>query len=278
MSVSICICTSGRPEELSRCLASIDAGQKPFEVVVSDDSGDTATAEIVQERCRAYRLVRYVVGPHRGLCANRNHVIRLACGSHVSLLDDDAVAGSNFVRDVEMLVASSPLTVFTGDVLEDGERRQSPTNPTFLGHFGRLVEPGEQLANINLNCNVIPRTAFEIVAFDESIAYGYEDTDVCAQLLASGWRIVHVPNLVNQHIRPPVSAAAADERIWQAERARFYTTLRRHLRWNRNVSQAGAFAAVAPVHLALHAMRAKQLSRVAAGWAWVASDLARAGR
>lgn len=271
--ISLCICTSGRPVELERCLTSIAAGsRRPLEVIVSDDSRDLATAQAVREVCSRHDFVRYVEGPRRGLCANRNHVIREARGSHVSLLDDDAAVGADFVERAEALITRYPDKVLTGDVLEDGVRRQSPTNPTFLGHFGRPVRPGDRLENINLNCNVLPLRAFEVASFDESIAYGYEDTDLCAQLLAAGFEIVHVPELVNQHL-PPTRQTVTDERHWQAERARFYSTVRRHIRWEPRRRRLLAFCAVAPLHLSMHAVRQGALAQSIAGWRWVVEDL-----
>jgi glycosyltransferase involved in cell wall biosynthesis len=273
-SLSVCICTSGRPVELDRCLASIAAGTlRPFEVIVSDDSCDSSSTMVVREVCKKYDFTRYVDGPRRGLCANRNHVIQHAQGTHVSLLDDDAVIGADFVKYAEVAVSKNPSAIVTGDVLEDGVRLVVPTNPTFLGHFGRPVRPGVPLRNINLNCNVFPLVAFSSTSFDESIVYGYEDTDLCAQLRSLKFTIVHAPELLNKHLPPRKSATESRERMWQAERARFYTTLRRHLLWQRSLWQAAAFLAIAPFHLFLHAMRLRRFDRLASGWLWVARDV-----
>lgn len=280
LTLSICVCTSGRARELTRCLDSVAAGTRlPLEVVVSDDSRDETSAAAIRDVCTKYSFARYIEGPQRGLCANRNGVVKIASGSHISLLDDDACVSPDFVGRVLDLLGRAPNhTVFTGDVLEDGIRLTPPTNPTFLGHFGRMVRAGEPLKNINLNCNVFPREAFDVAKFDESITYGYEDTDLCAQLIAGGFRIVHIPELVNSHLPPTKNAAEIRNRLWQAERARFYTSLRRHMRWQRSVLSTLAFLAIAPVHLFVHALRARRFNDMAAGWYWAAQDILRAGK
>ena len=250
----MCICTSGRPAELDRCLASIAAGRRqPLEVIVSDDSLEATTAEAVMALCGMHKSVYYLRGPNRGLCANRNAVIRQAKGSHVSLVDDDAVLGPNFIRDAEALVAECPNVVFTGDVLEDGTHRQSPTSSTLLGHFGRPVG-ARRLENVNLNCNVFPRSAFDLVQFDEFIAYGYEDTDLCARLVDQGWLICYRPRLVNQHLPPQKRPEQLRQQMLAAERARGLVQVRLRRRRGR-LTAAVAWSAVAAVHAAISAGR-----------------------
>ena len=80
--------TRDRPDSLRRCLQSLRAqGEQPWEVVVSDDSGEAqapATRKVAEEfRCR------WVAGPRRGLYANRNSAARQCAGTHVRTADDD---------------------------------------------------------------------------------------------------------------------------------------------------------------------------------------------
>ncbi len=278
VTLSLCICTSGRPAELRRCLESIAHGTRlPLEAIVSDDSREEGIAQSIRDVCDAFDFVRYVEGPRRGLCANRNRVISEARGTHVSLLDDDATVGHEFVEGAIAAAAAHVEAIISGSVSESGSPPLPPTNPTSLGHFGRPVSPGERLENLQLNCNVIPREAFDVATFDETIGYGYEDTDLCAQLIAAGFRIVHVPELVNAHL-PPAPLKVGQERYWQAERARFYTSLRKRLRWQRNWPGAAAFMAIAPAHFAIHALKRRRPDLALASWWWVASDAVRVMR
>ncbi len=231
--LTICICTSGRPFELDRCLASIQNGtRQPFEIVVSDDSRDDEMQTTIAEVCRRYVNTRYVSGPRRGLCANRNTVIEASRSTHISLLDDDACVGHEFVELAMRILDTSPKAIVSGDVLESGTVLTSPSNPTRWGHFGAVLKDGDRLKNVQLNCNVFPIAAFADAAFDERLVYGYEDTDLCNRLIGCGWKIEHHPELCNSHL-PPENRGS---RNMLAERERFVVLFRlrsdsSNLRW-----------------------------------------------
>jgi GT2 family glycosyltransferase len=251
-SLAILICTMSRPLELRRCLASIAAcGLEPSEIVVSDDSpGGHETAAV----CADFPLVRYFAGPRRGLCANRNAVTKRATADFVSLVDDDVVVSRDFMSRAHAIIAQlPPRTLVTGTVV-DGGQPMVPGNPSFLGFFGR--PPNGQFKNINLTCNLLPRRAFEAAKFDETISYGYEDMDLCARLLSKGYVIRHEPSLITTHLPPARSAAIDRERFVMSGRARFYTSVKRYLLYERSSSRLLAYVVVAPIHRILHAIKA----------------------
>jgi GT2 family glycosyltransferase len=253
-SLAILICTANRPELLRRCLAAIMAGEmQPSEVLVSDDGREGLEADAA---CAEFPGVRYFRGPRRGLCANRNAVIHQARSDFVSLLDDDAIVSTEFVRRAFAIIADlPPRTLVTGRILEAG-RSITADNVTFLGYFGK--PPDGRYDNINLNCNLIPRGAFANASFDETIFYGYEDMDVCTQLRAQGYVIRFNNDLVNTHAPPQHSAFASRERYSLAERARFYTSVKRYLLWERSWPKLLAFIALAPGHRALHDIKTRR--------------------
>jgi GT2 family glycosyltransferase len=249
-TLAILICTFDRPDILRRCLASIAAGtEQPNDILVSDDGHDGEVRTV----CAAFPGVRYMVGPRRGLCANRNAAIRQARSDFVSLLDDDAVVARDFVARARAAIADlPPRTLLTGTVIET-DHPVVAGNPTFLGFFGK--PPQGRYRSINLNCNVFPRAAFAEAAFDETIFYGYEDMDLCGHLVSRGYSIRFVPDLTNTHL-PPARAATTDQRRHAlSERARFYTSVKRHLLWDRNVPAFLAYMVAAPTHRALHAIK-----------------------
>lgn len=272
-TLTICICTSGRPNELARALRSIREGtRQPDQIVVSDDSLGERISLLVRKCCQAY-AAEYVQGPCRGLCANRNHVIGAALSEYVSLLDDDAVVGKEFVATALEAIALRPEYIISGDVLESGSILTTPSNPRFLGHFGKRIEGRETIENINLNCNVFPRKVFAHAQFDESITYGYEDTDLCANLLSKGFEIRHQPKLVNAHL-PPDASGHTGKRRHLAERARFRVMIRKWGHWQRHVPRLVLFTVIAPCHFFLHNVRHGRFADSLAGWSWVMSDLA----
>ncbi|HEY9832558.1 MAG TPA: glycosyltransferase, partial [Stenomitos sp.] len=73
-SISLCICTMNRPDELDRCLESVfQSVEQPDEVIVSDDSPNS---EPIQAIVAKYPGAVYQHGPRRGLGPNRNACIR----------------------------------------------------------------------------------------------------------------------------------------------------------------------------------------------------------
>ncbi len=250
-TLGILICTMNRPEILRRCLAAIAAGQAmPSEIIVCDDGDDGQQAASV---CAEYPGVRWLRGPRRGLCANRNLVISAATSDFISLLDDDAVVSPDFVaRALPIIACLPPRTIVTGTVIET-DHPVIAGNATFLGFFGR--KSAGHYENINLNCNLLPRSAFADARFDEAILYGYEDMDLCARLLSRGYTIRLEPTLVNTHLPPPRSAVADSARFLLRERARFYTSVKRHMLWQRNPAKLLAYTLLAPVHRLLHAIK-----------------------
>jgi glycosyltransferase involved in cell wall biosynthesis len=250
-SLAILICTMNRPRELYRCLTSIAGGLvQPTEVLVSDDSLDGSETAAV---CGAFPCVHYFRGPRRGLCANRNAVIDHSSSEFVSLLDDDAVVSVDFVgRAFDVIRALPPRTLVTGTVIEDGTP-VVPGNPSFLGFFAQARDG--RLRNINLNCNLLPRSAFDEAEFDEMISYGYEDMDLCTRLLSGGYAIRYEPALVNRHLPPPRSLKAKKELFVLAGRARFYTSVKRYLLYERSLPTLLAYVVLAPLHRVLYAAR-----------------------
>ncbi len=243
-----------RPAILRRCLESIAKGSRlPTEVIVSDDNPSGGQT---REVCQQFSFVRYVQGPSKGLCANRNRVIAQAVTDYVSLLDDDAMVGEDFVvRAMAATADLPPNEILTGAVIESENRLVAPANSTFLGHFGR--PPTGRYKNINLNCNLFPRAAFAYASFDEQIAYGYEDMDLCSCLLACGFRIRYDPTLVNAHLPPEKAGATQRRQSLDRERARFYTSVKRYLLWERAPMKLLLFLVAAPIHRAAHAIKAR---------------------
>jgi glycosyltransferase involved in cell wall biosynthesis/GT2 family glycosyltransferase len=264
-SLTLCICTANRPAMLRRCLASIEQGDVvPAEVVVGDDTLDgTETAAV----CREFSFVRYVRGPRRGVCANRNVVIAAALGDYISLLDDDAEVTPSFVRLATDLAASADgRTIFTGDVLEHGIDRVPPTNPTFWGHFGKPLSEVCAPETVHLNCNLFPRSAFRDARFDEHIVFGFQDMDLCQQMLAAGYRIEYRRELLNLHLPPPRPTHVENFTCVDVERARYYTSLKRYMLWQCRPMRAFAYAALAPMHQAAHYILRRQVGQALTGF------------
>jgi GT2 family glycosyltransferase len=256
-----------RPELLQRCLESIQAGTRmPAEVVISDYSRD---AEATRAVCAAFPGAAYARGPRRGLGANSNAGIRRATGSHVAMLDDDAMVSADFVeRALEAAGRLGPKAVITGECIEHGVPLRLH-NPSFWGHFTK--DPGGRYEAVHTNCVVIPRSAFTIAKFDERVSFGYDESELFFRLLPHGYRIHYEPALVTQHLPPGSGTVVSVQRERQIEQARFYITLKRYALWERSPAKVAAFLLLAPLHRAAHATKFRNwrdLPRCATDMVW----------
>jgi GT2 family glycosyltransferase len=122
---------------LGECLRLVEkavaqAGAAPIEVIVTDDSQDARTREVVGS---TYPWVRWVRGPRRGPAANRNAGVAAASGSWVIFTDDDCLPEPLWLREYLGAMRAHPsCNVFEGRTVADRERRrldeESPTNMT----------------------------------------------------------------------------------------------------------------------------------------------------
>ncbi len=119
-SIAVCVTTKDRPDELTRCLEAIFAGDVlPSEVIVSDDGRSIDRTHAVTDRFRGVRCVRPTA---RGYCAARNAAARAATTSHVSFIDDDGVLAPDFIsRALHAIEDLDDATVVTGAVREGGD-------------------------------------------------------------------------------------------------------------------------------------------------------------
>ncbi len=196
---SVVIPTCNRPELLSACLEklarAIDAAGRPgIEFIVSDDSSDARTLELIHSR---YPWARWVRGPRRGPAANRNTGVAAANGSWVIFTDDDCLPDSLWLQAyVDAMERNPSCKVFEGKTVADRERRsldeESPVNET-----------GGYLWSCNM---AIRRDLFERMGgFCETFPYAaMEDVDLRLRLQDRGERFPFVPGAVVCH---PLRAA-----------------------------------------------------------------------
>src|SRR5437870_13704662 len=110
--LSIALITSNRSESLQRCLECLRTQSvQPYEVVVSDDS-DASAAPATRAVAARWKC-RYIVGPRRGLYANRNHVAMACTGTHIRTMDDDHTLPEKHLERCLEAVESDPTTVWT---------------------------------------------------------------------------------------------------------------------------------------------------------------------
>ena len=257
-SISLCICTMNRPDDLNRCLESVFQGvERPDEVIVSDDSPDNQPVKAIADK---YPDVIYQQGPRRGLGPNRNACIQRAKGSHIIFIDDDVCVPPEFFATARRLLTSfDSKTIITGYEMnhQEGVRKVVPHNADFWG-LQRVPACNDYRA-IVINATIFPRSLFEQALFDERLRYGSEEIDMAMHALALGYRIAYEDSLYVNHYPSTVNREQYQRFI---HASRLYVTTKAYWQYERSVPKTLAYILLAPLQLIGSAVRRGDIGAV----------------
>jgi len=212
--VSVALVTRDRPESLRRCLESLRVQDvQPHEVVVSDDSDDPSPAAAIAGQFGAV----HIVGPRRGLYANRN-VAALACaGTHIRTMDDDhTFPAGHFARCLAAL-ERDPQAVWACDETSylDGHlyaRAQAATQLHPSGVGGPVADPDDNWAVAD-GATIYPRAVFDRgLRMVEDYGYGSSYLEFGAYLYQHGFRSRLLRDTCIEHHAEPATLSRGDLR------------------------------------------------------------------
>jgi GT2 family glycosyltransferase len=256
-SISLCICTMNRSEDLARCLGSIFKGvEQPDEIIVSDDSPNGEPTQNVVEK---YPSVIYQKGPQQGLGPNRNACIRSATSSYIMFIDDDVCVPLNcFAIARQLMTTCEPKTIITGHEMNhggggrwDGEvRKIVPQNADFWGL--QRVPIDREYRAIVINSTIFPRSLFERARFDENLRYGSEEIDMARHAVALGYHIAYEDSFYVEHY-PSLTNREQYKQFVHA--SRLYATAKAYWQYERSVFKTLAYLLLAPLQLTGSALR-----------------------
>ncbi|KAM3096676.1 glycosyltransferase family 2 protein [Phormidesmis sp. 146-35] len=199
LNLSVCVTTRNRPQALAVCLRALWSSQvKPLSVVVSDDSFDREVQQKNHQITKQNPSTTYVLGPQRGVCANRNNALTLLLKStaeYIAFIDDDICVASDFIAqaisDYEQMSEKRRCHTILSGIHCTDDAENAPTKLSFRGYFCVSKVP----ETVNLHAAVFPRSLLEIEQWDEQIFFGYEDAELCLRALKNGYCILHCPKL-----------------------------------------------------------------------------------
>ncbi len=179
-----------------------------FEVVVVDGPSDDGTAELLEARKDALRVVRF---DERNLSVSRNLGIDAAAGEVVAFIDDDAIPEARWLADLAAAYDSPEIGGAGGLTLDNtGVKPQyryslcdriGRTDFDARPPFGAANRPGADpfLYLQGTNCS-FRRSALEAIeGFDEEIEYNYDEVEVCARVIDAGLRLRALDGAVVHH-------------------------------------------------------------------------------
>jgi len=250
-SLTLCICTRNRADDLNRCLESVQSSTRmPEQVIVSDDGDDGKTVEAL---AASFPFVQYQRGPRIGLGANRNACIAIATGRHLAFIDDDVIIPASYVQAAYDLVQqhanASPMPILSGIEYKHtsaGTILVEPGNADFWG-FQR-IPPNGVYRSMVINAAVFPTTLFEVALFDSQLRYGSEEIDMARHAIALGYTILFDRSLHVDHYPSEINRA---EYAALVDASRMYATAKAYWCYQRRPIKAVAFSILAPIKLSI---------------------------
>jgi GT2 family glycosyltransferase len=261
MSVSVCITTRNRPDELRRCLRSVERSATSIrQVIVSDDSTDDRTYRMISSE---FDSAQYLKGPRKGPGANRNNAVRRATSDYVLFLDDDACLGDSFLHEARACLAqysnhsNHRRAIVTGLYKEHGKLIY-PHEQDFLG-FQSVDCKNKRIVDAMVIGSVLfPRELFDELRFEE-LTY-YDEIDLATRARARGFDILLCKSAINSHYPPEVDRDIVDPPL--ASASRIFVTYKRYAYTEKNPTKGVAYLLVANVHLFLSAVKRKGVAGV----------------
>ena len=218
---SVVIPTYERPDDLRRCLVSIQkSNQDPcpdYEIIITDDSKSEDCKRVVEDE---FPLAIWSKGKQKNPAGNRNAGTNRAIGKWIVFLDDDCVAEPGFLRAYGKAIHENPtVEIFEGRIFPDRSR-------TTWAESCPCNENGGLYWTSNLCVN---KTLFQrMKGFDENFEVAYEDVDFAYRAKIKGVQFLFVWDAQVCHPWRSVRQGGKNWKVKNYESADFIRFLKKH--------------------------------------------------
>ena len=211
LTITVAICTHNRAGFLEKAIRSVLPQLTPdTELLVVDNASTDATRETCDRLARDTGVVSYHFEPRLGLSAARNTALHRARGEWVLFLDDDALAGPDWLATFRRFLADPPapkIAVVGGGVIP---YYTSPT-PRWYGLSNGCFDKGPEprlMAGGGLaggNSIYLKAAVIAVGLYDERLGYKggklipREESELEGRLIAAGWQCWWLPGAAIQH-------------------------------------------------------------------------------
>ncbi len=217
-TISVLICTRNRPEQLERCLRSLqNLSPFPHEIIVIDNA---PSSDATQKLVAKIPEVKYVLEPRPGLSIARNTGIRKSTGNIIAFTDDDVIVHPDWITRIAQSFQRDRVIAMTGLILPAELENEAQLifqkghtgfgwgyRPiTFDTQFFEDMKPyAVPVWRIGAGANMaFRRELFDRIGlFDERLGAGAsgcsEDSEIWYRILAEGWFCRYEPTAVVYH-------------------------------------------------------------------------------
>lgn len=199
--LTVVILTHNRWHEVLRTLEySLADPDRPAICVVDNGSTD-GTVPAIAERFPGVTLIR--LARNQG-AAGRNHGVRAVSTPYVAFCDDDCWwAEGSLARAVRLLDANPGIAAMTARIEVGPENREDPAS-TEMAQSPLPEIPGlegaRQVTGLMAGACVVRRQAFLLAGgYEPRLFIGNEERLLSLDLMAAGWTLAYVPQLLVHH-------------------------------------------------------------------------------
>ena len=232
MKASVIICTYNRAKSLARTLDSLKRMEVPrdlsWELVVVDNNSKDDTADVVGKfRATTPIHIQYVVETKQGLSFARNRGIRVKKGEITAFTDDDVIVDKFWLSEIVNAFEKYDAACVGGKILPLWEYPPPKWLRKELYCYIALLDSGEDVLRLELphlwGANfAVKSSLFEKYgAFDTGLGrlphklYGYEETELLAQLIQAREKVFYCPGVVVHHCIPADRMKKSYFRKWK---------------------------------------------------------------
>ncbi len=270
MRIAACITTRNRSQQLDACLKALwSSTVKPNSVVVSDDSQDVEVQQTNLEVVQKYPGTIYIIGPKRGVCANRNNAVNATSAletDFVAFIDDDLCVEPDFMKNAIARYSEIPkeerkYSILTGISMDTQGEKLLPSKLSFQGHFCATEENPETVV---IHAALFPRQFFSQEQWDEDIYFGYEDAELCLRAIKYGYKILSCPELqvkvksTDSVLDAPGIGGVSNYEL-HIEAARLYVGIKRYKNLFPNLIKLIAFLSIYFVQMSGYLLKRKAI-------------------
>lgn len=243
--ISVVVPTYNRSQLLERALLSLFSQQTDlsFEIIVVDNNSSDATPATVESLiAKSHVPLRLVREPRQGNAYARNTGIDHARAPVVAFLDDDVVAGENWISTIKATFDRAPQISFVGGrILPQWEN--DPPSWLTPAHWAplALLDYGSEEKMIAgatpsglLTANIAIRTSVfdEVGRFSPDLQRvkggigSMEDHEFLLRMCRGGKTGLYVPELITTTPVDPERISKSYHRRWHQGHGRFYAIMR----------------------------------------------------
>lgn len=236
--VSVIVVTLNASVRLRGCLDSLKKQSFPNAEIIVVDNGSTEDIRgLIKKEFPAVKYIR--LETNTGFAAGNNTGIRNAGGKYIALLNNDAIAGPDWISAMIKTIESEPDIGAVASLVVDGN------NSSILDSFGvgialdgmsRQAERGAYVADYTATRQVLAvsgcacmfrKEALDRIGlFDERFFAYCEDTDLCLRLYRAGWKLLADPKAIVIHFYSQTEGAFSAKKVFWVERNHFWVALK----------------------------------------------------